>query len=177
MCPYVTNAETPLLKQLSSMGIVLCLRTKGSCDLDTDLKELKGPCEGDENRHSQEELAFLRSYRNFHDYPGEQGTPQIVGFWVRLLQDEAVELEGKTYYGLRPLVCVETEDRWPDEIACHLTAGSTSDGTKFSILFEPAVREKRMPSGELKIEADKTTSTVCTWKLLIGRTRRHTERK
>ena len=122
--------------------------------------------DNDGSRHSGADLEILRRYPDFYDpEEADKGTPRIVGFRVRLLDDAAPELENKQYEGLRPLVCVETEEDWPVRVETVFKPVGNGK-TNLTLAFEPAKLSKCTQTGKLRKKSETSKRTVCTWAVL-----------
>ena len=89
---------------------------------------------------------------------------------VRILDDSEPGVD--MYEGVRPLICVETVDSWPEgcgSLHCNRTEEETHPTM---IVFRPALKIKLTEEGKKVKKAERSTSTVCTWHVITASSRK-----
>ena len=87
-------------------------------------------------------------------------------FRVRILDDSEPGVD--MYEGVRPLISLETAGRWPEGIGSICFDRSAQETNPTKIIFRPALKIKLTEEGRKVKEAERSTSTLCTWYIITA---------
>ena len=85
---------------------------------------------------------------------------------LRILDDSEPGVD--MYEGVRPLICVETIDSWPEAVGFLNFNRDEQETSPTTIIFSPALKIKLTEEGKKVKEAERSSSTVCTWHVITA---------